>query len=474
VSGSNPESNEQTISEEAAFPTDLLVALDRSDRRGLTTQLQQQLRSAIQQRRLASGTVLPPSRVLARDLGVARSVVVTAYENLAADGYLGGRQGSGTRVMPIPQPMPDKQSQRSESAVDVRLVGGLPDPSLFPRAEWLRHYRCALNDVPNRHLGYPGPLGAQQLREALTNYVARVRGVSTTPDQLMITSGLTQAVVVIARALQSRGLDSIAVEDPCFGFHREVITNIGLRAVPIPVDDDGLDVSTLLAHNVGAVLVAPAHSYPTGTVLSSSRRAALVKWAHENDALIIEDDYDAEFRYDRAPIGALQGLAPDRVAYAGCASKTLTPALRLGWLALPSWLMGDAVRQKLLDDMGNTMLEQLALARFVETGGLARHLRRVRPIYRRRRDTALASIAASLPDAVPAGVAAGLHVYLQLPDWCDESELVETARNRGLLVEGARWHWAVPSVAPPALVIGYGSIAESAIRKGLSILGSIY
>jgi GntR family transcriptional regulator/MocR family aminotransferase len=405
---------------------------------------------------------------------VARSVVVAAYENLAADGYLSGRQGSRTRVMPIARPTSCPPSQRTEPGVDIRLIGGLPDPALFPRAEWLRHYRSALNHVPNRHLGYPGPLGAQHLRESIANYVARVRGVSTTPDELLITSGLTQAVVVVARALRSRGVDAIAVEEPCFGFHREAITNAGLRTVPIPVDDDGLDVSKLLAHKVGAVLVAPAHSYPTGTVLSSSRRSALVQWAHKNDALIIEDDYDAEFRYDRAPIGALQGLAPDRVAYAGCASKTLTPALRLGWLAVPSWLVGEAVRQKLLDDMGNTMLEQLALARFIETGGLARHLRRVRPIYRRRRDTALASIAASMPDAVPTGVAAGLHVYLQLPGQCDESALVDAARERGLLVEGARWHWSVPSTAPPALVIGYGSIAESSIRKGLAILGSIY
>jgi GntR family transcriptional regulator/MocR family aminotransferase len=243
--------------------------------------------------------------------------------------------------------------------------------------------------------------------------------------------------------------------------------------VPIPVDADGLDVSKLLAHNVGALLVAPAHSYPTGTVLSAERRAALVKWADDNDGLIIEDDYDAEFRYDRAPIGALQGLAPHRVAYAGCASKTLTPALRLGWLAVPDWLVDEAVTQKLLDDMGNTVLEQLALARFVESGGFARHLRRVRPVYRRRRDAALASIAASLPDAIPTGVAAGLHMYVRLPASCNEVELVDAARRRGVLVEGASWNWSEPASAPPALVIGYGAIAEPAIRNGLAILGSL-
>jgi GntR family transcriptional regulator/MocR family aminotransferase len=473
VSGANPELSERTNSHESGFPSDLLVELDRSGRRGLSAQLQQQLRSAIQQGRLPSGTVLPSTRTLARDLGVARSVVVAAYEHLASDGYLSGRQGSGTQVMPIAQTSAGRSSATAQPVADVRLLGGLPDPALFPRTEWLRHYRTALNSVPNHQLGYPGPFGTLQLREALTNYVARVRGVATTPDRMIITSGITQAVVLVARALRARGVDTIAVEDPCFGVHRQAVNNAGLQVVPIPVDHDGLDVAKLLAHKVGAVLVAPAHSYPTGTVLSAERRAALVKWADDNDGLIIEDDYDAEFRYDRAPIGALQGLAPQRMAYMGCASKTLTPALRLGWLAVPDWLVGEVIGQKLLDDMGNTVLEQLALARFVESGGFARHLRRVRPIYRRRRDTALTSIAASLPDAIPTGVAAGLHVYLRLPTSCDEVGLVEAARSRGVLVEGASWNWSVPSEAPPALVIGYGAIAEPTIRNGLVILGSL-
>jgi GntR family transcriptional regulator/MocR family aminotransferase len=474
VSGSNSLNSEQTNPETFGFPPDLLVALDRSERRGLGAQLQQQLRSAIQTGRLPSGAVLPPSRTLARELGVARSVVVAAYEHLAADGYLNGRQGSRTQVMPIARPFSAPSAADIEPAAELRLLGGLPDPSLFPRPEWLRNYRAVLTEVPNRQLGYPGPLGALRLRVALADYIARVRGVATSADRMLITSGLTQAIVLLARALRARGVDAIAVEDPCFGFHRDAILNAGLRVVPIPVDNDGLTVANLLGHNVGAVLVAPAHSYPTGTVLSPSRRAALVKWAVASDGLIIEDDYDAEFRYDRAPIGALQGLAPERVAYGGCVSKTLTPALRLGWLALPSWLVHDVARQKLLDDMGNSLIEQLALARYIESGGLTRHLRRVRPVYRRRRDTALAAIAASLPDAVPGGVAAGLHVYLHLPSWSDELSLIDAARTRGLLVEGASWHWWDPPSAPPALVIGYGAIAESTIRDGLAILGSIY
>jgi GntR family transcriptional regulator / MocR family aminotransferase len=451
-----------------------LLALDRSGRRGLREQLQQQLRLAIQQGRLPAEALLPPSRTLARELGVARSVVVDAYEQLAADGYLGARQGSGTRVLPTAKPIPSDHKVHTQPLHAVRFVGGLPDPALFPRAEWLRHYRWALSTVSNQQLGYPGPLGALPLREALTDYVTRVRGVVVRPERVLITSGLTQAVVLLCRALRERGAEAIAVEDPGFGFHREAIANTGLRVVPIGVDDEGIDVTRLAEHNVAAVLVAPAHSYPSGAVLSPARRTALVEWARDKDVLIIEDDYDAEFRYDRAPIGALQGLAPECVAYAGCASKTLTPALRLGWIALPGLLVEDVVRQKLLNDMGTTMLEQLTLARFIATGGLTRHLRRVRPIYRRRLDASLEAVATSLPDAMPKRVAAGLHLYVQLPDSCDEGRLVDAAYKRGLLIEGASWHWSVPSSAPPALVLGYGAIDESAIRTGLEVLASIY
>jgi GntR family transcriptional regulator/MocR family aminotransferase len=211
-----------------------------------------------------------------------------------------------------------------------------------------------------------------------------------------------------------------------------------------------------------------------GSVLSASRRVALIEWARRRDGLIVEDDYDAEFRYDRAPIGALQGLAPEHVAYAGCASKTLAPALRLGWIALPGRLVDAVGDQKLFDDVGTTSLEQSALAEFIDTGGFTRHLRRVRPIYRRRRDAALESLAACLPGAEPTGVAAGLHMYVQLPQGCNEVKLADAARERGILLEGAKWHWSAPELAPPALVLGYGALHERAMRKALSVVGSVY
>jgi GntR family transcriptional regulator/MocR family aminotransferase len=454
------------------FPADLLVTLEGSGKRGLRERLEHELRAAVQGGRLAPGTRLPPSRTLASDLGVSRTVVVEAYGHLVADGYLEARQGSGTHVGAGAAAWAPRPEPRLERTPIAQFIGGLPDPAHFPRREWQRHYRAALDTLPDAALGYPGPHGALPLRTALSSYLRRVRGVVGEPERMLVTTGFTQALVLVCRALRARGVEAMAVEDPCFGFHRQAIEAAGLRAVPVPVDEDGIDVGALEGLNAGAALVAPAHSYPSGAVLSAARRARLVAWARRCDGLIVEDDYDAEFRYDRAAVGALQGLAPDRVAYAGCASKTLSPALRLGWISPPDWLADDLAREKVYDDMGTGLLEQLALARLVERGGFTRHLRRVRPVYRRRRDTAVDAIAEFLPGATTRGVEAGLHVYVELPADCDEQRLVSAAREKGVLVEGGSWHWADPAWAPPSLVIGYGSMGEEAIRRGIALLGS--
>jgi GntR family transcriptional regulator/MocR family aminotransferase len=466
-------SNAVRATQTNGFPSDVLVALGAPGTRGLRGQLERALRGAVQDGRLAPGTALPPSRALAADLGVSRTVVVEAYGQLIADGYLEARQGSGTRVREVATTTPLRPALPADPAPIARFIGGLPDPAHFPRREWQRHYRAALEELPDPALGYPGPHGAMPLRTALSSYLGRVRGVVGVPEQMLVTTGFTQALVLICRALRARGVQAMAVEDPCFGFHREAIAAAGLRPVPVAMDEDGIDVDRLGEHRVGAVLVAPAHSYPSGAVLSSARRAQLVAWARRHDALIVEDDYDAEFRYDRTAVGALQGLAPDRVAYAGCASKTLTPALRLGWIAPPAWLADDLAREKVFDDMGSGLLEQLALARLIETGGFTRHLRRVRPVYRARRDAVLRAIAAQLPEATTRGVEAGLHVHVGLPGWCDERQLVDGARDSGVLVEGGAWHWADHASAPPSLVIGYGAMSESRIRRGLSVLGGL-
>jgi GntR family transcriptional regulator/MocR family aminotransferase len=458
------------------FPPDLLVALDRSSGRGLREQLESELRRAVRRGRLAIGTALPPSRILAQELGVARSVVVDAYGQLAAEGYLEARQGSGTRVRAT-QPLDadgDGRRQRRPKP-GPRLLGGLPDPASFPRALWQRHYRAAIGTLSTSSLPYPDPRGAHVLRAALAGYLGRVRAVVATPREIQICGGFTQGLALVCRALRARGARRLAVEDPCFGYHRELVANAGLEPVPIAVDEHGIDIDDLARHDdLAGVLAAPAHSYPTGAVLGPQRRVALVDWARAADALIIEDDYDAEFRYDRAPIGALQGLRPDRVVYGGSVSKTLSPILRVGWLAGPEWLMQDLRREKLYDDLANGALDQIALASFIESGDLARHLRRVRPIYRRRRDAALRALARHLPDATPVGVAAGLHLYVHLPPGCNEEALLRAARQEGVHVEGAARHWADSHEAPPAFVLGYGAAGDAAIEQGIATLGSAY
>jgi len=470
------------------FPSDLLIDLRRENGRGLRERLEHGLRGAIQRGRLIAGAPLPPTRVLAAELGISRSVVVEAYGNLTADGYLEATQGSGTRVRTLADAAA-RPSARADDAASffrrerapsplggpqLRLIGGLPDPALFPRKQWLRHYRAGLNELPDPELTYPPTHGAEPLREQLAAYLGRVRGVSTTHDQLLVCTGFTQGVTLVCRALRRAGARRIAVEDPCFGLHRRAVALAGLEPVPVPVDAHGLEVAALSDHDgIAAALVAPAHSYPTGATLSTERRGELIGWAREHDAVLIEDDYDAEFRYDRTPVAALQGLAPERVAYIGGASKIVSPALRLGWIAIPPRFARAVEREKRYDDLGSPLLEQLAFARFIGSGDLSRYLRRVRPVYRERRDAAIAAVSELLPDARWQGAAAGLRLHVLLPDGADERALVRAAFDRGLLLEDAAWHWAEPEAAPSSIILGYGTLPPPAIRRAVAAIAEL-
>ena len=484
---------------DTAFAPDLLIGIDRRHR-DLRAQLERGLRDAIQQGRLPVGTVLPPSRTLARELALARSVVVEAYSQLAAEGYLDSRQGSATRVRARSDPphrldtsgaqmdstsaifqasLPDQASfdtpaQRHEPG-GIRLTsGGLPDPASFPRRAWLRHYRAVLSDQPDVAFRYPQPQGTLELRQALTGHLGRVRAVRTTPDQVLVCSGFAQGLSLVCGVLRSRGITHIAVEDPCFSYHRRLIRAAGLQPVPVPVDQEGLDIGQLNHRAVGAVLLSPAHSYPTGAVLSADRRDQLLDWARSRDALIIEDDYDAEFRYDRTPIGTLQGLAPNHVIYGASTSKILTPALRLGWLTAPEHLLGDLLAAKALHDLGTETFGQVTLARLIDSGDLGRHLRRMRPIYHARRDALVDAITTRFSAATPTGIAAGLHLFIRLPDDCDEDALIQAADRHGLHLEGAARHWADHRTAPPALVIGYGALHEATAARCVTTLATAY
>ena len=348
---------------------------------------------------------------------------------------------------------------------------GAPDVALFPRTRWLASLRHALREAPDARLDYGDPRGAPELRAALAAYLGRVRGVACDPGRIVVTSGMAQGMALLGRALVERGDRRIGVEDPSSSDGRAQLAGTGLEPVPLEVDARGLRTDRLEGAELAAVVVTPAHQFPTGVVLAPERRAALAEWASRSGAYVLEDDYDAEYRYDRQPVGAVQGLAPDRVVYAGSVSKTLAPALRLGWLAVPESLIAALAAAKAADDLGTPVIEQLALADFLARGELDRHLRRTRAIYRARRDTLVAALAHHLPGCAPTGVAAGLHIVAPLPEGLDERAVLARARARRVALYGLSEH----SVAarPPALILGYGRIAQPAIDAGVRELAAV-
>ncbi|HEX5827039.1 MAG TPA: PLP-dependent aminotransferase family protein [Candidatus Limnocylindrales bacterium] len=451
---------------------ELLLTLDRGGAEPLHRQLTAAIRTAVREGRLAADTTLPSTRSLATQLRVSRGIVVEAYEQLVAEGYLDARPGGATRVAraaATAAPPPPASLHPRTWEFDFRP--GRPDVTEFPRQAWLRSMRRVLAEAPADRLSYLGGRGVPELRIALASYLNRVRGTAIEPGGVVICTGFAQGVALIAEALASRGGRRMAVEDPSDPEYRTAIAAAGLEPVGVPVDEHGLRVDALEAVDAEAVVVTAAHQYPTGGVLPPERRAALLAWAVRHDALIVEDDYDAEFRYDREPIGALQGLQPDHVVYAGSASKTLAPGLRLGWLAAPPSLVDPLTEAKQAADMGSSALDQLALADFIERGDLDRYLRRMRPIYRARRDALLAALATHHPDVRPVGASAGLHVLAWLPEDLDDTVVVARAGDAGIAISGLRQRWI--GAPHPGLVFGYGSIPEGRIEPGVARLAGI-
>src|SRR4051794_1083671 len=454
----------------------LLVPLDRQAGTPLHAQIEEGVREAIRSGRLAPGAELPSSRALAGQLGVSRGVVVEAYAQLGAEGYLASSPRSGTSVAEAGA----RAGTRDDGATPAPATEprfdfhpGLPDVSAFPRGAWTRSMRAALAAAPHRALAYGDARGAPEVRRALAAYLGRVRGVAADPERVLVCSGQVQGLALLCRALRARGVTRIAMEDPGFFVHRAVAAHNGVEPVAVPVDEGGMLVDRLPRTGAGAVLVTPAHQSPTGAVLAPERRRALLEWGEQEGAYVIEDDYDAEFRYDREPVGAMQGLRPERVAYTGSTSKMLAPALRLAWCVLPRELVGAMIGEKALDDMGTPVLEQLALADFLERGELDRHLRRMRPRYRARREALAVALERHLPGARLAGVTAGLYAVALLPREVDEIALVDAALGRGLAVHGLAAARFDPGNGPPGLVLGYGSQPEGAIERGIAELGRL-
>ncbi len=441
-------------------------------------QLETGLRDAIRTGRLRPDARLPSSRALAGELGVSRRLVVEAYEQLAAEGYILARRGSGTRVAPPAQAARNGADGALEApapapapVTGIDLFPGAPDLSLFPRRAWGQALRRALAELPDSRLSYGEFAGTTELRVALAEHLGRVRAAAAEPGQVVVTAGYQQGLRLFCQLVRGRGGRRVAVEDPGYPVAGWTIESERLEVVPIPIDDDGIDVAALAAAAPDAVVVTPAHALPLGAVLAPSRRRRLVAWARDSGALVLEDDYDAELRYDRDPAGTLQGLAPDVVVLAGTTSKTLAPALRLGWLVLPAELIATVVTARTMADGGGPRIDERALADLISSGAFDRHVRAVRQRYRAKRATLLDSLAAALPGARVRGIAAGLHVVLELPAGADESAVIDRAKRAGVHVHGlapfTRTH-----AQPPSLVLGYGLASERELRQAVATIAA--
>ncbi|MGW8453656.1 MocR-like pyridoxine biosynthesis transcription factor PdxR [Streptomyces niveus] len=450
---------------------------------GLRTGLMDALREAVRTGRLTPGTRLPSSRTLAADLGMARNTVADAYAELVAEGWLTARQGSGTRVARRAAPRTPEPSGPPARPVRRRpthnLRAGTPDLGSFPRAEWLAASRRALTAAPNDAFDYGDRLGRVELRTVLADYLARTRGVYADPERVVLCSGFVHGLALMAKVLAARRGRTravVGVESYGLDFHRDILTAAGLRTPALALDELGTRTEELISgegelRGVDAVLTTPAHQFPTGAALHPDRRAAMVDWARGAGGLILEDDYDGEFRYDRQPVGALQGLDPERVVYLGTASKSLAPGLRLAWMVLPKALVGEVVEAK--GDVATvpSALDQLTLAEFIASGAYDRHVRSMRLRYRRRRDQLVEALAERAPECRVTGISAGLHAVVELPPGTDERTMIEAAAWQGLGIQGLSG-FRHPSVAPgrDALVIGYGAPTDSAWTGALDAL----
>jgi GntR family transcriptional regulator/MocR family aminotransferase len=434
----------------------------------MTTWLVEALRAAVVDGRLPPGSRLPATRILAADLAVSRGVIVEAYQRLGDEGLVSARTGAGTVVTgmapPGERPVEPTSLERplrlplpAPAGTELDLSPGVPDLSAFPRAAWLRAERTVLAHATGNDLSYGDPRGNLRLREELGRWLARTRGVRADAGDIMVVGGVAQALALLAQVLEARGVGAIAVEDPGSRGARDQVAHWGLRPVPVPVDADGMRVDDLIATGLDVALLTPAHQFPTGVVLGPRRRPALLGWAAGGDRLVIEDDYDAEHRYDRAPVAALQAAAPDRVAYAGSTSKSLAPGMRLGWLIAPRRLHDDLIAAKHASDLGNPALPQLVVARLLAGGEYDRHLRTVRARQRQRRDALLAGLRDHLPAARVEGVAAGLHLLITLPHLAiDDTVLAgHLSRTERIFVHPLSWHRHAPG--PPGLVLGYAA-----------------
>jgi GntR family transcriptional regulator / MocR family aminotransferase len=458
----------------AGLGPEVLLRIDREGAEPLRVQLERELRDAIRSGRLTAGERLPSSRAMAVELGLSRGLVLECYNQLQAEGFLTARSGSATRVAGNALALPDSPVRAAPPrplAIDFRP--GVPDLTSFPRSDWAWAVREGCRRATPVELGYGDPRGVEVAREVLAGYLRRVRGTVADARRIVICAGFGQGINLVLRSLSDGGVCRVGIEDPGDNDYLAICRRLGVEAVTVPVDERGIDVEALAASGVRAVILTPTHQFPTGTALAPERRQALVAWANEREATIIEDDYDAEFRYDRDPVGALQGLAPDRVALIGTVSKSLAPALRVGWIVCPSALLEPLTEDKRLSDRGSPALEQLALAALMESGRYDRHLRRMRRVYAARRATLIATLSEHAPHIALHGLAAGFHAVAKLARGADEGAIVEQAREGSVGLYGMSSYRPSGQTGPPQLVLGFGNVSEAAIVRGITAISDL-
>jgi GntR family transcriptional regulator/MocR family aminotransferase len=465
---------------------ELLLRLDRGSDQPLRSQLETGLRDAIRDGRLQPGERLPSSREFARELGVSRGLVQECYGQLLSEGYLDSHVGSATKVAarayPAASPGASRAPKPRAAAPAPRLIAdfrsGVPDLASFPRGDWVWAMREACQSVATAELDYGDPRGSAALREVLAAYLRRVRAAAAAPEDLVVCTGFAQGLNLVLQVLGQLGVGRVAFEDPGYG-DDETSTSVrsavlaGAPAVRVPVDDLGVDVAALAASGARAVVVTPAHQAPTGVVLAAARRHALVEWASRHGGYIVEDDYDSEFRYDREPVGVLQGIAPDRVFTLGTVSKSLAPSVRLGWVLAPPALAAAVAEEKLLSDRGTSGLDQLALAALIRSGRYDRHLRKMRGVYARRRTALIEALERHAPAVRLTGLAAGFHAVAHLPEGADEDTVVAQALRRSVGLYGMAPFRAARVPAPPQLVLGFGLTGERAIEAGIAAVADL-
>jgi GntR family transcriptional regulator/MocR family aminotransferase len=465
---------------------ELLLRLVRDSEQPLRSQLETGLRDAIRDGRLNPGERLPSSRELARELGVSRGLVQECYGQLLSEGYLDSHVGSATRVAARAYPVATRGGLGGASgapkppraAPAPRLIAdfrsGVPDLASFPRGDWVWAMREACREVATAELDYGDPRGSAALRDVVAGYLRRVRAAAAGPEDLIVCTGFAQGLNLVLQVLNQLGAGRVAFEDPGYG---DDATSTSVRSaaqpVRVPVDDLGVDVAALAASGARAVVVTPAHQSPTGVVLAAARRHELVEWARRHDGYIVEDDYDSEFRYDREPVGVLQGIAPDRVFTVGTVSKALAPSIRLGWVLAPPALSGAVAEEKLLSDRGTSGLDQLALAALLRSGRYDRHLRKMRGVYARRRAVLIEALERHAPGVKLTGLAAGFHAVAHLPEGADEDAVVAQALRRSVGLYGMAPFRAARVPAPPQLVLGFGLAGERAIEAGIAAVADL-